>query len=307
MAVSPMHPPLKLSIGPLLFHWPIEMKRDYYFRIADEAPVDVVYLGEVVCSKRDPFSAPHYPEIAERLVRGGKEVVFCSLAEVVLARERRLTRDLCSLDGYDIEVNDAAALFDLSGRRHRIGQYVNVYNEETLRHLAGNGAAHFALPVELPRQSVAALAAAAAEVNAGVELQVFGRMPLALSSRCYHARAHGRTKDNCMFVCENDPDGMTLRTLDEAPWLTINGVQTMSYPYLSLLPEIEGLARLGVTHARLSPHTADMTSIAALFRAAADGALAPEEAEHRLLTLGSIPALANGFWHGREGGAYVAC
>ena len=34
-----------LTIGPLLFHWPAERKRDFYFRIADEAPVDTVYLG----------------------------------------------------------------------------------------------------------------------------------------------------------------------------------------------------------------------------------------------------------------------
>ena len=295
---------LKLSVGPLLFHWPIELKRDFYARIADEAPVDVVYLGEVICSKRAPFSDPHYPLIAERLARGGKQVVFSTLAEVVLARERRMTRDLVRGD-HEIEVNDAAALSAVAGRPHRIGQYLNVYNEETLRHLARNGATHFALATELPRTVVTGLADAARDVGAGIECQVFGRAPLALSARCYHARAHHRVKDNCLFVCGEDPDGMSLRTLDGADWLTINGVQTLSHPYLSLLAELADLSAIGVTHARLSPHALDMPAVAQLFRAVADGALSAPEAQHQLLAIESIPALANGFWHGQAGGAYV--
>ncbi len=34
-----------LTLGPVLFNWPAETWRDFYFRIADEAPVDIVYLG----------------------------------------------------------------------------------------------------------------------------------------------------------------------------------------------------------------------------------------------------------------------
>lgn len=294
-----------LTLGPLLFHWPTDRKRDFYARVADEAPVDVVYLGEVVCSKRAPFSEPHYPAIAERLVRGGKEVVFCSLAEVMLKRERQMTADLCALADYEIEINDASALSVIAGRRHRIGQLFNVYNEETLRRLASNGATHFALPAELPRDSVAILAATAQACGAGTEVQVFGRTPLALSARCYHARAHGRIKDNCQFTCEEDPDGIVLRTIEGADWLVVNGVQTLSYPYLCLLDEIADLQAFGVTHLRLSPHTLDMVAVAEMFRRVADGSLEPAEAESRLLALGDIPALTNGFWHGRAGHDYV--
>jgi collagenase-like PrtC family protease len=46
---------MRLTLGPLLFNWPAERWRDFYARIADEAPVDRVVLGEVVCSKRQPF------------------------------------------------------------------------------------------------------------------------------------------------------------------------------------------------------------------------------------------------------------
>src|SRR5690606_2138301 len=65
-----------LTLGPLHYNWPAEYRRDFYARIADEAPVDTVCLGEVVCTKRAPFTDPDLPAIAERLVAGGKEVVF---------------------------------------------------------------------------------------------------------------------------------------------------------------------------------------------------------------------------------------
>jgi O2-independent ubiquinone biosynthesis protein UbiV len=296
-----MTKPLALTLGPLLYHWPAESKRDFYARIADEAPVDEVYLGEIVCSKRAPLSESLMPEIAERLRRGGKTVVFSSLAEVMLPREREMTAALCVSDADEIEINDASALFWRSGRPHRIGQFFNAYNEETLRHLAQRGATHFALPCELPREAVAALARSARALGAGVEVQVFGRAPLALSARCYHARAHRRAKDSCQFVCEADPDGMTLATLEGRALLAVNGVQTLSHAFLCLFSELADMAALGVAHFRLSPHALDMVAVARLFRAVADGVMDPAEAEHRLLALAPIPALANGFWHGRAG------
>lgn len=301
-----METSLKLTLGPLLFHWPAEAKRNFYARIADEAPVDVVYLGEVVCSKRAPLFEAHYPNVAERLARAGKQVVFSSLAEVVLRRERQMTAGLAEISGFDIEVNDVSALSFLSGRRHRIGQYVNVYNEETLRHLAKHGAHHFALPAELPREAVAALSKAAGSLNAGVEVQVFGKAPLALSARCYHARAHGRVKDNCQFVCEEDADGMPLRTMDGKPWLSVNGVQTLSHAHQCLLGEIGEMRDMGVTHLRLSPHSLDMTTVAQVFRDVMDGRLEPEAGQRRLQAMAGVTMLANGFWHGAAGHRFVS-
>lgn len=292
--------PPRLTLGPLLFHWPAERKREFYARIADEAAVDTVYVGEAICSKRAPFSEPLYPEIIERLQRGGKTVVFSSLAEVMLKRERAMAAALLESE-IEVEANDAAALFHLSGRPHRIGALFNTYNGAAMRYLAARGAVHFALPSELPREAVAALAATGRDLGVGVEVQVFGRASLALSARCYHARAHDRIKDNCQFVCEQDPDGMELRTIEGAAWLAINGVQTLSHAYLCLLAETPDLAALGVTDLRLSPHSLDMVEVAALFRAVLAGRMTAAEAEARLREMPSIPAFANGFWHGRAG------
>lgn len=295
---------LRLTIGPLLFHWPAERKRDFYARIADEAPVDTVYIGEVVCSKRAPFSEPLYPEIVERLERGGKTVVFSSLAEVMLPRERAMAAALADMP-LQVEANDAAALYHLGGRPHRVGPFFNTYNEATLRFLAGRGAMHFALPAELPREAVAVLAQAARALGAGVEVLGFGRAPLALSARCYHARAHGRTKDNCQFVCDRDADGMDLNTIEGAPWLCVNGVQTLSYAYHCLLSALPDLAAIGIGDVRLSPHALDMAALAQRFRDVADGRLDPHEAERALIADNVVPALANGFWRGGPGASYL--
>ena len=79
---------MKLSLGPVLFNWPDEVWRDFYARVADEAPVERVYVGEVVCSKREPFRETAMAAVVERLERAGKEVVISTLALVTLPRER---------------------------------------------------------------------------------------------------------------------------------------------------------------------------------------------------------------------------
>ena len=295
----------QLTIAPILFHWSAEQKLDFYARIADEAPVDVVYLGEVICSKRTPFFEKHYDEVAERLTRGGKEVVFSSLAEVMLKRERNMIAGFCDLEDYDLEINDSSALWHLDGKSFRVGSLMNVYNEDTMAYLVTKGATHFSLPAELPRSSVAILAARSKELGATIEVQVFGRVPLALSARCYHARAHGRIKDNCQFVCEEDMDGMPLNTLDKEEFLTVNGIQTLSHSYLNLLDDLGDMKEMGVTHFRLVPHTQDMVAVANIFREALDNTVSVEGSGEKLAAL-NIPApFSNGFWHGLPGHQWV--
>lgn len=291
----------KLTVGPILFHWPAEKKRDFYFRIADEAPVDTVYLGEVICSKRAPFFESYYADVADRLIRAGKTVVFSSLAEVMIPRERKMTAGLCEMEEFEVEVNDASALYHMRGKPHRIGQYFNTYNESALDYLADGGATHIALPAELPRGSLEILAGAAGMRDVNLEVQVYGRVGLALSARCYHARAHGRVKDNCQFVCEDDPDGMLLKTLGGKEFLCVNGVQTLSYTCLNLVHEVTEMMAMGLRIFRLSPHDCDMVAVANCFSGVLSGDMAPEDAEARINELGLDAPFSNGFYHGREG------
>lgn len=290
-----------LTLGPVLFHWAAEKKRDFYFRIADEAPIDTVYLGEVICSKRAPFFDDHYAEVVERLRRGGKRVVFSSLAEVMIARERKMTAGLCDMDDFEVEANDASALYHLRGKPHRIGQYFNTYNEQTLAHLVANGATHFSLPAELPRESLRLLSVAAAAHQAALEVQIYGRIGLALSARCYHARAHGRVKDNCQFVCEHDPDGLPLKTLGGQDFLCINGVQTVSHSCLNLVHELKEMASMGIGWFRLSPQDCDMVAVAKYFSDVLCGRMDAEEAERGIVASGLNSPQSNGFYYGESG------
>ncbi len=293
--------PGDITLGPVLFNWKPERWRDFYFRIADEAPVTAVYLGETVCSKRAVLFEPYYQAVAERLSAAGKTVVFSTLSEVVLKLDRKQVESTCATADYLVEANDGSALLALRGRPHHIGPFINVYNERTLGFLAGKGARNFCLPPEMPATAIRALCAASANFDASIEVQVFGRAQLALSARCYHARAHGRTKDSCQFVCENDPDGLPLRTLDGRPFLAVNGIQTMSHDYLNLAGELADLRAMGVSRFRLSPHSCDMMEVAAIFRAALDAQISPSEATARLAALPLDAPFSNGFYHGKPG------
>ncbi len=291
----------QVTMGPLLFHWPAEDKRDFYFRIADEAPVGTVYLGEVICSKREPFFSKYHDQVAERLQKAGKTVVFASFAEVMTPRERKLTQALCEDQAYPVEANDASALYFLRGKQHRVGQYFNVYNEETLSRLAGNGAVHFSLSAELPKDVLSVLSDAAREQDVSLEVQVFGRMGLALSARCYHARACDRVKDNCRYACEADPDGMELKTLDGMPFLSINGIQTLSHTGVNLVQEIPEMMDMGISHFRLSPHTCDMVEVAKIFDDVIHGRKSPQDAVETFSEKDYGFPFSNGFYHKDRG------
>ncbi len=299
MAIAQTVPAGDVTLGPVLFNWAPEQWRDFYFRIADEAPVEIVYLGEIICSKRAPLFEPHLEAVATRLTTAGKTVVFSTLTEVMSKLDRKLVESFSAAEL--VEANDASAFSYLHGKPHHIGPFVNVYNEHTLAVLARGGARNICLPVELPATAIRTLAAEAQKLNVMLEVQVFGRLPLALSARCYHARAHGRTKDSCQFVCENDPDGLVLRTLDEKPFLTVNGIQTMSFEYLNLSGDLAALQDMGIGRFRVSPHSCDMVAVATIFRAALDRRIDAQDAQAQLEALKVDAPFSNGFFHGKPG------
>lgn len=286
-----------LTLAPVLFNWRPEIWRDFYFRIADAAPVDIVYIGEVVCAKRLPFLAPHLPEVVARLQAAGKQVVLSTLALTTTNRELESIRRLASDTSWLIEANDISAVSVLAGRRHVVGPYVNVYNEDTVRALTGLGAVRVVLNAELPGSAVRVLMAA----GTPLEIQVYGRVPLAISARCYHARAEQLHKDGCRFVCERDPDGLDIFTIDNQPFLAINGLQTLSHSCINLAQHIPELLGVGIRHFRLSPQTTDMVAVAGLFRDLLDGRMAPGEVSRKLARPGENVEFSDGFYRGVAG------
>jgi len=289
----------RLVMGPILFHWDENRKRDFYARIADEIDVDTVHVGEVVCAKRMPFFDKHLPDIIERLQNAGKEVVFSTLALVMNEREIAQLREIAEMPDLLIEANDISSVGLLSGRPHVVGPYINTYNESNLDYLISKGAHRVSLPWELPMSSIEALCNA--RKTAEIEVQIFGRVPLAISARCYSARAHGLHKDGCRYVCGEALDGMDVETLDHTPFLAVNGLQTLSSHYLELSTAIDDLKDAGVNTFRISPHTLDMVRVANLYRRLIDGETSSDEVRQSLLQMQNDLAFADGFLHSLPG------
>ncbi|WP_022720954.1 U32 family peptidase [Rhodopseudomonas sp. B29] len=293
---------MQLTLGPVLFNWNAELWRDFYFRIADEAPVDSVVVGEVVCSKRSPFFEPHLPEVIERLAAAGKKVLMGSLVLMSLPRERKAMEGLAADGGFMMEVNDLTCLRMVGDRPHAIGPFVNIYNEATAGYFASRGATRICLPPELPLSAIRTIARAYPEVT--FEVFAFGRVPLAISARCYHARLNKLSKDNCKFVCEQDPDGLAVTTLDDEPFLAMNGVQTLSYTCASLLGDIDKLKDAGAGSLRLSPQQCDMVAVSTLFRDVLDGKVGAAEGAQKLDALYPLKK-SNGFLYAKPGAAFI--
>lgn len=293
-----------LALGPVLYLWEGEKWRDFYFRIADEAPVSHVYLGETVCSKRLHFAEPHLAEVIDRLENAGKRVVLSTLSLVTLERESRHIRDLISDSPYPVEANDLSALGMLHGTPHVVGPMVNVYNSATARLLASRGANAICVPPELPSASIERIVVE----TPGVEFEIFafGRMPLAISARCAHARAKGNIKDNCQFVCADDTDGLPVRTLDRQSFLALNGVQTVSHTCQSLLGELQDMSDAGIARFRLSPQHCDMVAVAQIHDDVLSGRRDAEDGLALLRQIYPDVPFSNGFHHGRAGAAWIA-
>lgn len=290
---------LGLTLGPLLYLWSGEEWRDFYLRIADEAALDAVTIGEIVCSKRLHFAAPYVDEVVERLMRAGKQVRLGSLASVTLERESEATRSLAAAAALPVEANDLSAIALLGGRPHTVGPFVNTYNGATARLLASRGAQSICLPPELPAGSIAAIVRDAPDV--AFELFAFGRVPLAISARCAHARSKGHSKDNCRFVCGEEPDGLKVETLDGQPFFALNGVQTVSYTCNVLMAELPDIAEMGVASLRLSPQRCDMVAVARVYEQILASRIDPAEGLARLGAIYPGIPFSNGFYHGAAG------
>jgi collagenase-like PrtC family protease len=134
-----------------------------------------------------------------------------------------------------------------------------------------------------------------------IEIFAFGRLPLAISARCYHARSYNLAKDSCQYVCGKHNDGMDVDTVDGQPFLCVNGVQTMSYTAHIALEDAPQLASIGVSSMRLSPHDVDMVKVTEIYRTCLDGTLDIEAATAQLDDLMDGIPFSNGFLHGMEG------
>lgn len=294
---------MDLAIGPLLFNWAPDRVETFYARIADEAPVRTVYLGEVVCGKRQPLLQDVLARAAERLETAGKTVIWSTLALPSTPRERRLAAELAADPDHLIEAGDMSAVWSRAPAPFVAGPLLNVYNAPAAMELVRMGCVRLCANVELPLTSVAEIAQACPGLE--LELFAFGRLPLALSSRCAQARMEGLHRDACRYVCDRHPDGMDVATLEGQDFLAVNGLQTLSHGCQLVDVPVEALEAAGVSMLRLSPHSLDMVAVSRLFHDFVEGRITPRELAREIELLGPPGPLVSGYLHGAAGACPV--
>jgi collagenase-like PrtC family protease len=289
----------KLSLGPVTYFWSRETLLEFYDRIAT-TPVDIVYLGETVCSKRRSLKAGEWLELATDLQAAGKDVVLSSLTLLEAGSELASLIRLCREQDFLIEANDMAAVQQLAGNKPFVtGPSVNIYNAHTLSVLAGLGLQRWVLPVELSRDTLADMQLLR-PAGVATEVFAFGRLPLAWSARCFTARAHNLPKDDCRFRCLDYPDGLLLSTREDESFLVLNGIQTQSARTLNLVGELDDLKQLQVDVLRISPQSRHTEEIIDTFHRCLRGGITATEAETQLGKLMPVGP-CNGYWFGDAG------
>ena len=285
---------MKLSLGPLQYFWPREQTLAFY-REAIQWPVDIVYLGETVCSKRRELRTADWLALAEELAASGKQIVLSTLALIEAESELSVLDRQISHGGFWIEANDLSAvqLCREKGRPFVAGPTLNVYNQRALAMLMDDGLRRWVPGVEqgqvLIRELQECIAADGLRMPE-LEVIAWGRLPLSFSARCFTARALDVPKDQCGFRCIDYPDGMPLATREGRPFLRINGISVQGEEITDLGPELPQLRELSVDILRLYPQAEGMDAVVRHFDAARGHDAAPAHIGER-----------NGYWHGEAG------
>jgi len=294
----------RLSLGPVLYFWTREKVFSFYEGIA-KSPVDIVYLGETVCSKRRQLKTQDWLELAQMLQQAGKEVVLSTMTLLEADSELKLLQRICENPDYIVEANDMSGVqllskrFAAEGTGFVTGPAINIYNSRTLSVMADSGLKRWVLPFELSRETFLSLHENRPQ-NVESEIFVYGRLPLAYSARCFTARAHNLTKDDCQFRCLDDENGLLMKTREDESFLILNGIQTQSAKTSNLIAEIGDFKKLGVDVLRISPQSHHTEQIIQLFHDCIHGQQSIQDAGlalHKWLLTGGC----DGYWHGQAG------
>ncbi|HIF9410478.1 TPA: U32 family peptidase [Photobacterium damselae] len=287
---------MKYALGPILYFWP-KTDVEAFYQQAQSANVDIIYLGETVCSKRREMKAADWFEIAKSLADNGKQVVLSTMALLEAPSEVNVMKKYIDNGDFIIEANDVSAI--QLAHEHRVpfvvGPAVNCYNAQTLNLFLKKGMTRWCMPVELSRDWLQNTLAECEQlgIRGQFETEVFsyGYLPLAYSARCFTARAEDRAKDDCETCCIKYPTGITVKSQESQKVFTLNGIQTQSGYCYNLINDLQGMQKL-VDVVRLSPLGVDTLGLVDEFRQNEQGQ------NHHTLADGHQ---CNGYWHNLAG------
>ncbi|MGL6159048.1 U32 family peptidase [Microbulbifer sp.] len=288
---------MQLALGPVQYYWSRTDINQFYESMLS-TPLDIVYLGEVVCGKRHQLRAADWLELARTLVEvSDKQIVLSTPTLLESNADLNWVRKICDNGQLLVEANDMSAVQLLSEARlpFACGPAINIYNHRALSHLMSLGMVRWTAPVEMSgRQLGDVLNVCGSKPE--VELFAYGHMPLAYSARCFTARHLGLDKDNCGYRCMEYPDGLSLASQEGEKLFVINGIQTLSGEPVNLLRHYPELRELGIDILRISPQWLRMEQVVAAFDSARRGELNPD----------LLPHGVDGYWRDHAGLELIA-
>ncbi|AUD78528.1 U32 family peptidase [Kangiella profundi] len=251
---------MKTSLAAVPYFWTKQAYQDFYLQVAD-TDIDTVYLGETVCSKRRSMTMQDWIEIGSLLASKDKQVVLSTMTLLEAESELNYLKKIVQQGDFLVEANDMSAIqvANQASRPFVAGNAINIYNNQSLGLFNRLGMTRWNIPVELGQEDLKPVIPQAKALGVELEYQVYGRMPLAYSARCFTARHHDLPKDRCQFKCKDDVEGIPVRTREGDSFAQINGIQTQSGKVSNLLNHWQKLHAAGIDYARIVPVAPDTT------------------------------------------------